>query len=1081
MKLHHQLLATTIATAILLISPGMALIPKQPIVQAQTTEEINAAAERLFKEVEQLFQQQTTESYQQAIQKLEQALQLYQQSGNQEKQALTLLAIGVIHNLLGEKQTALDYFNQALPKYRQVGNISMEATTLNHIGQVYSDLGDKQRSLDYYNQALPLLRQVGDILVEATTLNNIGRVYFDLGDKQTALDYLNQALPLRRQVGDISGEATTLTGIGGVYFSLGDKQRSLDYYNQALPLLRQVGNISGEAATLNNIGLVYFSLGEKQTALDYYNQALPLLRQLGDISGEATTLNNIGRVYSYLGDKQTALNHFNQALPLSRQVGDISGEAMTLTGIGKVYSDLGDKQTALDYYNQALPLSRQVGNISIEAMTLTGIGQVYSYLGDKQTALDYYNQALPLSRQLGDILGEAATLNNIGRVYDDLGDKQTALDHFNQALPLLRQVGNISGEAATLNNIGLLYLSLGEKQTALDYLNQALPIFRQMGDISGEATTLNNIGRAYDDLGEKQTALDHYNQALPIFRQVGDISGEANILGNLALLKRSQGKLTEAKADIEAAIKIIEDLRRKIASEKLRQSYFAGKQDVYEFYIDLLMELHQQNPDSGYDAEAFHISERSRARTLLELLTEATVDIRAGVHPNLLAEEQHLNQQLSAQEKQRQNLVSRNYTKSDLDQIKAEIDQTLAQLSDLETKIRQNSPTYANLKYPDPLTLAEIQPILDKNTLLLEYALGKDNSYLFLVGKNSFSSYKLPPRAEIEAAVEEYLQLLKSPLQTDITSGQKLSNILLSPIADKLHNQRLIIVANGKLQLLPFAALPISSPSSHTSPSPLLVNHEIITLPSFTSLAVQKQEWQKRPSAPKTLAVLADPVFGPSDPRLEGIVASTNQDLSKIPGLRQGCTNLDRLYYTEEEANNILAQVPDNQEFSALGFAATRQAAIAPNLQQYQMVHFATHGCINDNPLLSGLAFSSYDEQGNSQDSFLRLKDIFNLQLNAELVVLSACETGLGDNVSGEGIVGLTRGFMYAGARRVLVSLWSVNDTGTAKLMDNYYQKMLQENLSPVAALRAAQLEMWQGKNWQSPYYWAAFTIQGDW
>jgi CHAT domain-containing protein len=612
----------------------------------------------------------------------------------------------------------------------------------------------------------------------------------------------------------------------------------------------------------------------------------------------------------------------------------------------------------------------------------------------------------------------------------------------------------------------------------LDYYNQALPLLRQLGDISGEATTLNNIGRVYDDLGDKQTALDHYNQALPLLRQVGDISREANTLGNLALLKRSQGKLTEAKADIEAAIKIIEDLRRKIASEKLRQSYFAGKQDYYELYIDLLMQLHQQNPDSGYDAEALHISERSRARTLLELLTEATVDIRAGVDPNLLAEEQHLNQQLSAQEKQRQYLVSRNYTKSDLDQIKAEIDQTLAQLSDLETKIRQNSPTYANLKYPDPLTLAEIQPILDENTLLLEYALGKDNSYLFLVGKNSFSSYKLPPRAEIEAAVEEYLQLLKSPLQTDITSGQKLSDILLYPIADKLNNQRLIIVGNGKLQLLPFAAIPISSPSS---PSPLIVNHEIITLPSFTSIAVQKEEWQKRPTAPKTLAVLADPVFGANDPRIEGIVPSTNQDLSKISGLRQGCTNLDRLYYTEEEANNILAQVPDNQEFSALGFDATREAAIAPNLEQYQMVHFATHGCINDNPLLSGLAFSSYDEQGNIQDSFLRLQDIFNLQLNAELVVLSACETGLGDNVSGEGIVGLTRGFMYAGARRVLVSLWSVNDTATAKLMSNYYQKMLQDKLTPVAALRAAQLEMWQGETWQSPYYWAAFTIQGDW
>ncbi len=1000
MKLHHQLLGTTIATAILLISPGMALIPKQPIVQAQTTEELNAAAERLLEQGDEYLE---AGQYQAALQAYQQALLIYNHTSNPQG-IEAIIRVGYAYGYLGETDKAINMFGNIL-------NFAQE----NNIPELVQAAQEGLQFAQNQSQSAP--NPDNSPQTQADQLYQEGRQLFQ---QQTAESY----------------------------------QQAIQKFEQALQLDRESGDRSEEARTLSNLGKVYDALGEFQPALDYLQQALTLLQAVGNKAGEAATLGNIGKVYSNLGEFQQALDYFQQALSLSRVLGNKAGEGAILNNIGKVYDDLGEFQQALDYFQQALSLLQAVGNKAGEAATLNNIGGVYSSLREKQTALDYYKQALLLIRQVGNLFGEATTLNNIGGVYSALGDQQTALDYFNQALPLLRKVGNISGEAGTLNNIGRVYDSLGDKQTALDYLNQALPLSRQVGDVSVKTATL----------------------------------------FNLAVLKRSQGKLTEAKADIEAAIKIIEDLRGKIASEKLRQSYFAQVQNqgYYEFYIDLLMELHQQNPDSGYDAEALHISERSRARTLLELLTEAIVDIRAGVDPNLLAEEQRLNQQLSAQEKQRQDLVGRNYIQSELDQIKAAIDKTLAQLSDLETKIRQNSPTYANLKYPDPLTLAEIQPILDENTLLLEYALGKDNSYLFLVGKNSFSSYKLPPRAEIEAAVEEYLQLLKSPLQTDITSGQKLSDILLSPIADKLNNQRLIIVANGKLQLLPFAALPISDgvstgalplpTSSPSSPSPLIVNHEIISLPSFTSLAVQKKEWQKRPTAPKTLAVLADPVFGPSDPRLEGIVASTNQDLSKIPGLvRQGCTNLDRLYYTEEEANNILAQVPDRQEFSALGFDATREAAIAPNLQQYQMVHFATHGCINDNPLLSGLAFSSYDEQGKIQDSFLRLKDIFNLQLNAELVVLSACETGLGDNVSGEGIVGLTRGFMYAGARRVLVSLWSVNDTATAKLMSNYYQKMLQDKLTPVAALRAAQLEMWQGETWQSPYYWAAFTIQGDW
>lgn len=431
---------------------------------------------------------------------------------------------------------------------------------------------------------------------------------------------------------------------------------------------------------------------------------------------------------------------------------------------------------------------------------------------------------------------------------------------------------------------------------------------------------------------------------------------------------------------------------------------------------------------------------------------------------------------------------------------------TVFSSNELETKIRQNSPTYANLKYPQALSLAEIQELLDEDTLLLEYALGKERSYLFLVGKNIFQVHQIPAAAEIESAIEAYLDLLKSPSQTDLNAGKKLTDMLLAPIADQLDNQRLIIVGNGKLQLLPFAALPIYNSGGvgtgagattanlgvdtgsgvGTGALPLLINHEIISLPSFTSIAVQREEWQKRPPASKTLAVLADPIFDANDnridPSIKGKLASNNQELADIiPGIRGGCSSLSRLPYTSQEANNILAQVTDGKTFSALGFDATRAQAINPNLQDYNIVHLATHGCIEDNLLLSGLAFSRYDESGNSQDSFLRLQDVFNLRLNAELVVLSACETGTGDNVTGEGIVGLTRGFMYAGARRVVVSLWAVNDPATANLMANFYQKMIQENLSPAAALRAAQLEMWQEGNWRSPYYWAAFTIQGDW
>ncbi|MCT7961539.1 tetratricopeptide repeat protein [Laspinema sp. D1] len=1040
---------------------GLTGLRESWVAQNSSSAEGSAEGDQLLQEGFQLFQQGTPESLRQALQKLEAALPLYQAAGDLAKQAFTLLGMGRIYDGLGDKQTALDYYNQSLPLSRQVGDQATEAGTLNNIGLVYSELGNKQTALDYYNQSLPLSRQVGNLAVEAVTLNNIGLVYSELGNKQTALDYFNQSLPLRRQVGDLAGEVPTL----------------------------------------NNIGLVYSDLGDNQTALDYFNQSLPLSRQVRDIRGEATTLNNMARVYSDLGDNQTALDYLNQSLPLSRQIGDIRGEATTLTNIGKVSSDLGDKQTALDYYNQSLPLSRQVGDISQEAITLNNMAGVYFQLGDKQTALDYYNQSLPLSRQVRDKATEANTLSAMGAVYFQLGDKQTALDYYNQSLPLSRQVENRSLEAATFTNIGLVYDALGDKQTALDYYNQSLPLCRQVGDIRGEANTLNNMAQVYLQLGEKQTALDYYNQSLTLWRQVGDISQEANTLFNLAVSKHTQGNLTEALTDIEAAIAIIEDIRTQIDSEKLRQSYFAQVQNdgYYEFYIDLLMELHQQNPDKGYHKQAFNASERARARTLLEILAEANADIRSGIDPELREKESQLQQRINATESRRMELLSGEHTPEQANALKQELDTLLRQLDEVRAQIRRTSPRYAALTQPQPLTSEQIQQqVLDKDTLLLQYSLGRDRSFLWAVTPDTVEVYELPPRAEIEELGEQFYRLMQNPdyrgESRNITvspnipqinaSATELSQMLLSPVADKLAGKRLLVVPDGVLNFIPFAALP--TPGQGDDLTPLLVNHEIINLPSSSTLAILRQQDAGRTVAPKTVALIADPVFEPDDRRVTGQTAVKASDLGRIVVNRSAETIIGRpipaLPGTREEAEAILALVPGGGAMSAFDFDASRATVANTDLTQYQMVHFATHGFVSSsNPELSGVVLSLVDEQGNGIDGFLRLHDIFNLQLNAEVVVLSACQTGLGDAIRGEGLVGLTRGFMYAGTPRLVVSLWSVDDTATAGLMSKFYGKLLSQGLTPAQALREAQLEMLKSEEWKSPYFWAAFTLQGEW
>jgi CHAT domain-containing protein len=1015
--------------------------------------------------------------------------------GDRSGEAVTLNNIGSLYSDLGEKQKALEYYSQSLPLYRAVGDRSGEATTLNNIGGVYSELGEQQKALEYYSQSLPLFRAVGDRSREATTLNNIGKVYSDLGEQQKALEYWGQSLPLSRAVGDRSGEATTLTNIGGVYNDLGEKQKALEYLDQSLPLFRAVGDRSGEAVTLNNIGKVYSDLGEKQKALEYYSQSLTLRRALGDRSGEALTLNNIGSLYSELGEKQKALEYVSQSLPLFRALGERRGEAVTLSNIGGVYSDLGEKQKALEYYSQSLPLSRAVGDPQQEATTLNNIGRVYDYLGEQQKALEYYSQSLPLYRAVGDRSGEAGTLNNIGKVYYDLGKQQKALEYYSQSLNLFRAVSDRSGEATTLSNIGTVYSKLGEKQKALEYFGQSLPLRRAVGDRHGEAVTLTNIGSVSSDLEEKQKALEYYSQSLPLFRATGDRSGEATILGNIASEKRAQGNLTEALTDIETALKIIESLRTKIASPELRTSYFATVQDSYRFYIDLLMQLHKTQPKSGYDTKAFEASERSRARSLLELLQEANADIRQGVAPELLQRERSLQQQLEALEKQRIEVLSRpNNTPAQKAELEQQRQNLLTQYQDIQAQIRATSPRYAALTQPQPLTLAQIQQqILDENTILLQYSLGKDRSYLWAVTKTSITSYELPKAAEIETTAKNFRDAVTAPSSRDnpnqvAKANDAISQIILQPVAAQLGQKRLLIVGDGVLNYLPFAALSLPGKSGENRNPPLIVDHEIVLLPSASTLGILRQNYNDRQPPNRTLAILADPVFSGNDERVKNSSSATTQQAveSANPGLSRsrGDNNgqFKRLNFTRQESQIIQALFPANSRTESLDFEASRATATSSNLSQYKIIHFATHGFANSvHPELSGIVMSLVDEKGNPLNGFLRLTDIFNLKLAADLVVLSACQTGMGQNIQGEGLVGLTRGFMYAGAQRVVVSLWTVDDEGTAALMSSFYKGMLQKGLTPAAALRAAQLEMWKQEKWKSPYYWGAFTLQGEW
>ncbi|MEK6283133.1 MAG: CHAT domain-containing tetratricopeptide repeat protein [Acidobacteriota bacterium] len=906
---------------------------------------------------------------------------------------------------------------------------------------------------------------------------------------------------------------------------------------------------SRQGAVLRRQGTVESLKG----ALEKFRESLLLSRGLEDRRVEGTVLNNIGELYDGWGEKRKALDYFAQSLSLHRALGDRHREGGAAVRISELYKDLGEMQKARDYLEMALQLTRAASDPGGEAAVLTAFGNRYTSLGESKKALDYYSRALTLWRAVGDGGGEARTLGGMAKASIFGRQPRRALGYYEQALWLQRALGDRRGEAHTLHGISWTYYTLGSKQKALDYNRQALSLMQAVGDRGGEAAIFTNIGWISELSGEAQQALDYYKQALPIMEATGDWDGEANTLFRLANVERDRDQLSKARAYIESALAVTESLRTKVANRESRASYAATVQRYHEFYIDLLFRLHQRSPSAGYDATALQASEAARARGLLELLTEADVDIRQRVDPTLLAQERDLRGLITARTDRRIRILNSRHTEQQVVEATKELEELVSAYQEVEAKIRVANPRYAALTQPRTLTVPQIQQLLDDDTVLLEYALGDIRSYLWAVTSNAMQSFTLESRSVIEAAAGRVHRLLTARTKMVPQEGgvkreariakaeveyylaaSELSRLVLAPIASQLGKKRLVIVSEGVLQYIPFAALPRPAGNGQGAPAntitrkngslirenykPLIMEHEIVYLPSASTLASLRRELERRNPPAKTVAVFADPVFEATDIRVvhkSPVTAEPSKQHNTKPVLMsvraenagrtlddEGSLRiignhllrtrliesepqhpLGRLSYSRREALTIASLVPEAERRIVLDFDVNYKTVTSAELGEYRFLHFATHAWLDaEQPELSGILLSLVDKEGRPQEKgILRLGDVYSLNLPVELVTLSACETALGKSIKGEGLVGLTRGFMYAGAPRVLASLWKVDDAATADLMKIFYEGMLgPQKLHPAAALRRAQIQMWQ-QNQASPFYWAGFVLQGEW
>ena len=1015
---------------------GSYTISLESLREAQPLDQTRFTAQRHLTEIKAATNQGFTAYWRQVGPKYEEALKLWLQANELRQATLTLHELATLFPLLID----------GLPS------------------QFLNAVGARNKMIAALEQALTQWRAAGDRYGEAVTLNLLGLMHAAQGEAQKTVALYQESLRLCREGNHVVGEAMALHNLGIAYDLLGDRPQSLQHLNQALPLWEKVGREKGLAYTLNAIGDVYSGTYQLRSAITFYDRARMKMQALGDLGGEAYTLNNLAVNYLYLLEVQRALNLYGQALQIFQETGDRNGEALALHNSGGAFSILGDSNNALDFAQKALLLQQTFGNQLQVATALVAVGQFLPQLNQTAKALEALNQALAIGRE------------------------QNAPETIRRALVVKSRID----------------IAQGNYSLARAQLEEVLSLTRQTKNQIGEAGALVGLGRVALALGDVQKASAYYRQAISL----GIFLHETTSYEGLARVELSAGNLTEARKNIESAIATIESLRSKTAGPQMRAELMAAQRSAYEFQLNLLMQMHAKDSAAGHDRAALESHERASARTLLEQLAETRANIRQGVDAQLLNREADLRETLNAKAAEQAALAANKTATAQSEAVAKEIAALTAQYRELEAQIRAASPRYAALTQPQPLKADQIQQLLDADTLLLEYALGEERSWLFAVTPVGVSSFQLPPRKEIEPLANRLAKLLASPSITARSESelqrqaQTLSRILLGPVANQLGRKRLIIVATGALQYIPFASLPEPATGA-AKPAPLLVAHEIVNLPSASTLAVLRREMAERKPPEKLVAVLADPVFNANDPRVRknGTVASqsTNAGQPQQNAQRNNAStflerslrdfpdaarraDLARLFFSRDEAEAILAAAPVNNTFKAVDFTASRATAISDDLSQYRFVHFATHGLLNaEHPELSGLVFSLVDEKGQPQDGFLRLHEIYNLKLNADLVVLSACQTALGKEIKGEGLIGLTRGFMYAGAPRVVASLWKVDDLATAELMKRFYRAMLQGKQRPAAALRAAQLEMMQKQRWQPPFYWAAFTLQGEW
>jgi CHAT domain-containing protein/tetratricopeptide (TPR) repeat protein len=966
--------------------------------------------------------------------------------------------------------------NHALAQEHLRKSISLGADFMD----VYSELVNGYLTKQDIEDTAAFLRARLELASDNAFLHqSIGLIQYYSSEYQDARASLEKAGALFRKKGARGDEGRCLLNLSDVFTYLNDYPGALREAQAALRISREIGDRMLEAQSLEQSAFVWTDLGKDAQAFEACRQALTIAQETGSRRLEAICLRTRGVIFLERGDLAAAQDSLSQALAYYQRTSAMRSQDICLYWLTVLYKDKGDYSKAMACADNALRLSRQIGFTTGEAFHLTTIGDIYLALGNYEKALEFNKDALGVAERYIAKWSREECLNTIGFVYIELQDYARAMTYFKEALEYIRKIGHRREEARCLYNIGVAYFKLGDLPNASEFFSNSLSAASLAGKKVIQAQNYNRLGDLFREQGSWDKSKDSYELAQAVGREIGQPNAIWEAYAGLGALYAAQKEIPPAIENYKKAVGIIEDLRVQLLLREYSSGFFKSKIPIYEALVGLLFEESEKKPSAGILEECLYYAEKAKARSFLDDLQKARID-SSSLPREKVDELEQISRKISH--------LSAELNDGSLSPIdRAGLQERLGKAEDeyqlFTETTRAENPGYSRVVSSEPCRLPEIRKkLLNRETGIVEYFVGEENIYTFFITAGDLSIRRLTPPESRRTLrlVGNYIGLLSSREITNadvVPAGRRLYDALIGAAGRECLSgtRNIIFIPDRALYYLPFETLVPGAPDgSGRAPSRFLLEDYGISYAPSASTLVSILEHKERTQAKADLLSIGSPSLGRTGDT--GRAENAGKDLLSEYYLEKRFV-LNPLAYASREMEAISKLMAPGSRRIVAGAEATEERVKKLPLSGYKILHFATHSLL-DEMVASRSALVLSEDARSGEDGFLQAREIYNLELNADLVVLSACQTAGGKMEKGEGIQGLSRAFFCSGSRSVVASLWNVNDESTSYFMKTFYG-FLTEGKTKQEALRLTKIRMCGSGDWR-PYHWAAFVLIGE-